>query len=135
MLTQHTQNRCALSTDNTLNCQNHEVLQHLVLCQHFFYTPSPSQVKNNSFLATLSTVYLPPGRSKNCECHKSDFGMARAAVAPWASQVFGFNSTAASLQTNSHRKLQHLNLKLSRTPKMARSPPTPKPCSLNHLIL
>lgn len=135
MLTQHTQNRCALSTDNTLNCQNHEVLQHLVLYQHFLHTKS-CQVKNNSFLAILSTVCLPRGRSiKKCECHKSDFGMARAAVAPWASQVFGFNSTAASLQTNSHRKLQHLNMKLSRTPKMARSPPTPKSCSLNHLIL
>ena len=135
MLIQHIQNRRALSTDNTLTARTMKSCN-IWCCVSNFYTPSLTDVKNNSFSAILSTVHLPLGRSiKKCECHKSDFGLARAALAPWASQVFWFNSTAASLQTNSHGELQQLNTMLSRSPKMARSPHPPKLCSLNHLIL
>lgn len=135
VLTQHRQNRHALSTDNTLTARTTKFCN-IWCCVSNLYTPSLSHIKNNSFLAILSTVHLPPGRStKKCECHKSDFSTARAAVAPWASQVFWFNSTAASLQPNSHRKPQCLNTMLSRTPKVARSPHPPKLCSLDHLIL
>lgn len=56
------------------------------LCVSTFDTSSPSPVKNNSILAILSTVLLPPGRSTNrCECHKSDFSMMKAAIVPWDS--------------------------------------------------
>lgn len=74
VLMQHIQTRCSFHWGYTARIMKFCTIW---CCVDSFCTPSPSPVKNNCFLAILSTELLPPGRSiKKRECHGVDLGIA-----------------------------------------------------------
>lgn len=123
---------CSPSSDDTQTARTMKFCN-IWCCVSSFYTPSPTDVKNNSFLAILRTIQEGASIGVNVTNH----------ILAWLEQPLPLGPHRCSgfvpllhLQTTSHGEIQQLiNKMLLKAPKMARTSHPPKLYSLIHLIL